>query len=253
MTDNVFDTKNTTPAVDTTNITVDVLVGEGQKYASADELAKAYVNADAYIQQAKAKQLELEAELKVLRDIATKVPTNSSNNTDPVNNNPNPRLDENPLGDKDRQNEQNSNKDLSALISEEVEKIEQTKRFQSNVDAAAQKLSEHYGSATKANEAIRQKAVELGVSVDWLLDMAGRSPQALYRTIGIEGAQSRTTPNATTDNGINTNAFGNARDKRNFRYYEEIRKSDPKSYYTPAIQRQMFNDAKELGSSFYNS
>lgn len=245
MTDNVFNTKDTTPAVDTTNITVETLVGEGQKYSSVDDLAKGYANADAYIQAAKAKEVELQAELKVLRDMA-EAQKSSPNVSDNLNSTP---RHENPPVVVDRQNEQ---KDLSALVSEEVEKIEQTRRFQTNVDAVAQKLSDHFGSSTKANEMVRQKAKELGVSVDWLMDVAGRSPQALYRTIGIENSTSRNTPNTGTDGNINTVAFGNKSPGRNFKYYEDIRKSAPKSYYVPSLQRQMFNDRQEQGSSFYS-
>lgn len=252
MANGVFDTNtnnsNEGPELDVTNITAETLVGEGQKYSSVDELAKAYANADAYIARVKAERAQEQAELKVLRDIAQA----RSNSAEPVENNSHinqtPRH-ENPPVDEGRQ--KNDETDLAALVRAEIEKTTEASRFSGNVDTVAKRLTEQFGTAYKANEFIKTKAAELGVTVDWLMDIAGRSPQALFRTVGLDSTQSRASPNAGTDANVNTAAFGNSAAKRNFRYYEDIRKTDPKSYHSQAIQRQMFKDRQDLGSAFY--
>ena len=55
-----------TAAQDTAEPTVDQLVGEGKKYATVDDLAKAYANADMFIGQLKTDVVELVVALPLL-------------------------------------------------------------------------------------------------------------------------------------------------------------------------------------------
>lgn len=224
---------------DLEGITIDTLVGETQKYKTPDELAKAYANADHYIAQTKQRLVELEAENKVLKDIREntppvepkKAPDDGSGNEPPVNREP------------DKKNEE---KDLSTLVQEELERANAKKTFSENVNDVSEKLKNYFGDERSAQKAVQDKAKELNVGVDWLMDVAGKSPVAFYNTLGLD-RKSLSTP--SPENDRISGAFNKS--TRNFAFYEEMRKNDRKAYYSAQVQREMFKDAREQGEAFY--
>lgn len=239
---NIFSNQenNDDQTIDTSSITLETLVGDTQKYKTPDDLAKAYVHADSFIEQAKARLAELEAENKVLKDLKEKKVEPQQKAPDPVENNdhlaqrqPEPKVED---------------KDLSTLVREELNRTKEEERFAENVNSVSEKLASYYGGAKEAQKAVAEKAKELKVSTEWLMDVAGRSPAAFYGTIGID-SRSINTPASQGD--VNTAAFGQDRNRRNFRYFEEIRKNDPKTYYSAQMRKEMFEEARKQGDKFY--
>ncbi len=231
------------------------LVGEGRKYQDPDQLAKAYGHADAYIAALKAEKIRIEAENKVLKELdesrnkRNNDSGNESNRGSP--NDDNSRKEDPPANNRPNEHNKNDdvNKDTSERIREELEKYEKEKTFSNNVNSVSEKLEKYYGNARDAQKAIHEKAKELSVSTDWLMDIAGRSPEAFFNTIGID-KQSVSTPSSQGD--VNTAALKSNANRRNFKYYEEIRKTNPKHYYSPQIQKELMKDAREQGAAFYN-
>lgn len=235
-TDDIFSADPVEPTV-----TLADLVGEDKKYKSPDDVAKAYAHAEGHIRN-------LERDLAALRaekDVANN-PNPTPQNPDPgqVNtptppveprSDPNPRVDEN---------------DFRSRIREEVKALNEQSKAADNIETVASKLVQIYGDTAKASEAVRRRAQELGVSVEWLRDSSARSPSAFYATMGIttEGPTSRTTPAPHSE--VNTNAQYGGKPK-NFDYYDNIRKEDPKLYFSAAMQREMQSQAKAQGSDFY--
>lgn len=212
-------------------ITLDTLVGEGRKYANADELAKAYANADSFILEAKRRETELQTEIDLLK---AQKSTDGNPPEGPITlpvPNANPEVD------------------ISKLVKEEVGKIKEVETFSSNVDTAAKRLTDFYGSPAKANEAVRNRAAELNVSVDWLMDTAGRSPAAFLASMGVnETNRSANTPAPNSSVNLNTNTGGG----KNWAYFEEIRKTNPKTYYSREVQNELFGLMK-TNPNFINS
>ena len=245
MADNIFSKE---PIVENNNneeikLSFEDLVGEGKKYADADELAKAYANADGFIQSSKAEKARLEAENKVLKDLA-EARKQSNNEEQPKGKEPNP------AGERPNEDEPKNQEDLTAKIAEMLEERDTQKAFTDNVNAVSEKLANFYGGGDKAQKAIQAKAAELKVDPSWLMDMAGRSPEAFYRTVGVD-SKSFSTPNANTGSDVNTAAMGNQANRRNFKYYEEIRKTNSKLYYSPQLQKELMKDARAQGDKFY--
>ena len=235
----IFGAEQIAPSEDGTTVTIDTLVGEGQKYKSNDELAKAYANADAYIATLKAKDAEKEAELKVLRDLAE---ARQKQTTTPKEEQPVTQEQREPATPK-------ADVDISELVRQELSNASETKRRNDNISAAAETMNKHYGNPSKAQEAIRNKALELGVSFDWLKDAAAQSPSAFYATMGISGeSRSNSTPSYQPEARPSTNSGG----VRNFKHFEEIRKSSPKLYHSAEVQKQLFAARRELGDKFYS-
>jgi len=233
----IFGSEPIEPNDDESTITLATLVGDGQKYKTPDELAKAYHNADAYIARTKQEKLELEAELKVLRDLAEARNKNPSPEpAAPVT--PEPREPVAPRADVD----------ISELVRQELSNADAEKRKADNINAAAEQMTKRFGSPSKANEAIRNKAQELGVSPEWLQDAAARSPTAFYATMGITpDSRSSSTPSYSAEVRLPSGQSG----QKNFRYFEDLRKSSPKTYHSADVQKQLFAARRELGDKFY--
>jgi hypothetical protein len=235
----IFGSEQIEPTPDESTITLATLVGEGQKYKSPDELAKAYANADAYIATLKAKEAEREAELKVLRDLAEA----RQKQTTP------PEQIQQPTHEQREPAIPKAEVDISELVRQELSNASETKRRNDNISAAAETMNKFFGSPSKAQEAIRNKASELGVSFDWLKDAAAQSPSAFYATMGISGEpRSNSTPGYQPEVRPTSNNNG----QKNFKYFEEIRKSSPKLYHSSEVQKQLFAARRELGDKFYS-
>jgi hypothetical protein len=223
---------------DETVITIDTLVGEGRKYGNPDELAKAYNHADAALERAKADKLALEAELKVLKDITEA----RLNGTPPV------KQEQVTQEQREQAQPQKEAVDLNKLVREELTAASEEKRKSDNINAAAEALNRVYGTPAKAQEAIRNRANELGVKFEWLRDVASDSPQAFFASMGI-------TPNQRSNNSPGFSNEVVLRDSgssdKDFRYWENIRKTSPNTYYSREVQKQMFAARQELGDRFF--
>lgn len=250
MTDNVF---NAAPSVDDNRpnleeVTVDTLVGDGRKYADQNQLAKAYVSADHTIAQRNAKIAELEAEVRIREDLMNKANNNNAANPNP-NPNPEPKVNTDPAAPRVEDSGKQADVDLSALVREELKKTNEEEKFKRNIEHTANKLTDHYGSPEKANEAVRRRAEELNVGVEWLRDSAAQSPEAFFATMGINNAHSSNSPSSTGNVQIRPNANSN---KKDYKYWETFRKEvGPTKFYSREVQNEMFAAARELGPSFY--
>lgn len=218
-------------------ITLDTLVGENQKYKTPDDLAKAYANADAAILRQKAELAELRAADKVKTDLleAQLKRTNSPEERKPVANEH--REQEVP--------QKAETPNISELVREELLNASEEKRRADNINRATDSMTNHFGSIAKAQDAIKRRAAELNVSFEWLRDVASDSPAAFFASMGITpSARSSSTPGYS--NEVVLDRINNA-GLKNFKYFDEIRKSNPKSYYSPEMQRQVLSSLNELG------
>lgn len=214
------------------------LVGEDKKYKEPDALAKAYANLERHARTLEAENAAARAE----RDALQATTNNHSNPSElngqapsqqpdpapvtPPNNSPTPKDD-----------------DFRSQIKEQIRAMNDEDRAKANMDEAARQLVTLFGSEAGASDAIRKRANELGVSVEWLRDSASRSPSAFYATMGVSPntTQDRSTPSPNPQVRM-TNDSGT----KNFEYYDKIRRDDPKLYFTPRIQTEMLQAAKTV-------
>lgn len=216
------------------------LVGEDKKYKDPDALAKAYANIERHTRTLEAEQAAARAKIDALE--ATKRNSDGSQNQDPdpsrqpdpANPNPNPA----PKQDVD----------LRSQIQTEIKAQSEQERARQNIDSTAQKMVDQYGSPAAANEAIRKRAQELGVSVETLRDSAATSPSYFFATMGVPATGvDRSTPAPHNDF---VQRDGN-RDLKDFEHFDKLRKDNPKAYYLPATQKEMLAQAKKMGADFY--
>ena len=226
------------PVVETDlNVSFNDLVGEGQKYSDPDALAKAYANLEAHTRRVEAENAEARAKADRLE-----AEKNNSNQQE---------RQREPVRNDDNRNDPpkppKENVDIRSQIREEFEALTESQRSNQNMEKAAAKMVEQYGDAAKANEAVRRRAEDLGVNVEWLRDAAMRSPEAFYATMGLSSGQSRSTPAPNSDVRV-----GNSQNQKNFEYYDKLRKEDSKLYYSRGSQSEMMDNARKMGSDFYS-
>jgi hypothetical protein len=228
------------PDLETAN-PLETLVGEGKKYATVDELAKAYLHAEPTIEQRNRENAQLREELATrvtMEQLLEKI------------SNPTPKLEVTPEAHQPAKPAL-SQDDVNKLVRDALTEQEQNRAVAQNVNTVTAKLLEAYGSEEKANQVIKQRAQELGVSVDFLQDVAAKSPKAFFTTIGLD-AQPKV-PGSTDRSDVNATALGNQAVKAGtYKWYDQIRKTDPVKYFSPQVQNQMHKDALAAGESFFN-
>jgi hypothetical protein len=149
-----------------------------------------------------------------------------------------------------------SPEDIEKVIEQRLAKKEQEARVQSNVQAVKNRLKEAYGDNYVAELDNRTK--ELGLSREFVADIAKREPRALYALLGLEGQQ-RAQAQQQNDifsspprNSVNTAGFGIKDTEKKFADFEKIRKEDPSRYWSAQVQNELHKQASKLGERFYS-
>lgn len=224
--------------VQTTN-PLETLVGEGKKFATVDDLAKGKLEADAFIERLTQEQaqlradlgrvqnadqqlIELRAEVQALR--AAKPEASKDNTSSPLT------VD-----------------GIKALVAETITRAERDRTVEQNINAANASMVDFYGDVNKASTAVQAKAAELGLSMEALKDIAAKSPSAFQKIIlgdakvpNVQPLDSKSVNNESPRPVVG----GRVAQEGTKEYFEEIRKKNPKLYWSPSMQQKVFQAAK---------
>lgn len=115
-----------------------------------------------------------------------------------------------------------------------------------NVRLVESKLQEAYGS--DYSKTLKQKVSQLGLSEDFVNNLAKTHPQVLFKTLELdqqrgEGFQ------APPSSSMRSDPFQGG-PKRTWSYYDKMRKENPEKYHDPKTRVQMAKDYAQLGSEF---
>tara|TARA_R100000742_G_C4257760_1_gene75614 strand:+ start:220 stop:963 length:744 start_codon:yes stop_codon:yes gene_type:complete len=242
----VFETKE----VETTEVKepgyLEKMVGEGQKYANVEELAKGAIHGNDYINKLEGELAELRGELDkrlTAEEVAQQIKRETQEQQAQLQ-----MTRENTTSQLDEES-------LSKLISNTIEQKDVQKQADSNIQAVDKRMKELYG-ADKAKDIVQQKAQQLGVPVDKLAEIAATSPEMFFNSIGISQSQSQPTP-TTTVSTTNTEAVqtmnsATQAEEGTWDYFEQLRRANPKEYFKPATQQKLFKMRQEKGhDGFY--
>ena len=244
---------NTNPAPTSTPTAgvFEQLVGPGKKFSDPEALAKGKMEADSFVKQltGEAAQLreivrEQDARLKQLEsrtsilDRLNGEPQGAEPNPAPVVKAPAPATPE-----------------VKGLTAEDVTQLienrDRNKSEQSNIAKVDQTLFKTLG--TDAAAYVKQRAVELGMPVEDLRNIAAKSPSAFFNMIGL----SETAPTSGQSNSMYVpRNQGNVTDTRapvrNQAYYEALKnKMGAKAFILDKnIQIQLHKDMNALGDSW---
>lgn len=210
------------------------LVGEGKKFKSVDDLARGKLESDKFIEKLQEEQRLLREDLQKYAGLEEKVQGLLKAQEVPA---PSTPATAQPSGSVEQP-------DIDQLINERLTAHEQAKLADSNFQKSQTAVMEAYGNdAVKAREAIQKRAMELGVTPEYLGQQAKQSPTAFAALMGLNAprqpsAQPTVGDYRSTPTGANTSPEAGTK-----AYYDKLRRENPQLYYSPAIQNEVYKAA----------
>ncbi len=249
MTDSLLNDNVEDLDIDPTKNYLEDLVGDGKKFKTPEDLAKAKLHSDNYIQHLLKEHDALKEDYtKVLAEARAKANiedmldqyTSRRNNDNNEFNLPNdsgnvdtPSLDP---------------KQLETLVSKQILEFNKTEEQRKNFKVVQDKLKEHLGS--NYSQLLKQQIESTpGLTVDMVDNLARTSPDAVFNLLGFNQVSPRDI-NAPRSSVRTDNFSPNTTPKRTRSYYVKMRKDQPALYYDPKTSVQMYKDAQEIPDFF---
>lgn len=237
---NQSQSENTQTSEQSTNYIERLVAERGQHWADPQNIAKGKIEADEHIrvltgQLNQAKEdlsrrdyaKELLEQLKAQESTPSATPSTATGGT----------------------KESSTEPDLSGiedLVESLLTKKDRERIAQANVSQVNAKLEEAYG--TEASAKVKEKATQLGISVERMKEIAAESPAAFF---GLMGEPAKTTSEKPVVKGTLNTASTHGSSEKGWSYYQELRRKDPHRYYTPAIQNEVVA-ARAADPDFFN-
>lgn len=221
------------------------LVGEGKKFKDDDALAKGKYIADQYIATLEAKLDQLRTEYqnireenvanKKLQDLIDQARNPPARDYYPEVEKPKPTIDP---------------KQIESLIDTRISERENARKQTENMQMVRSKLEASYGKDFQ--NTLQEKITELDMSLSEANNLARTNPKMLLRLLEVdkpvEAPQQdvfRAPPRSSQ-----TPAFKPTQEVRTWDWYQKLKATDPKKYYSPETNIQMHKDALALGARF---
>lgn len=243
-TQTLFDTQ--TPEIND----IDLLIGEGRKYANQEEALKGLVHSQAHIAKLEAEAKEREQELakaKTLQEVADLLKTQQTPPTSPIIPPVSPEPQTVPPVQPDVV-------DIKEQVNQLLAERSAESKRQANREETQKLLISRYGTPEVAQQAIQAKAEELNVSESFLTSVGlEQSPKALMELLGAstpKGKQTAVTPATINPSTFEQTSPNSPALPGTYKYYEEIRKSDPRKYKRmyPQMMQDLLNDRDKFYS-----
>lgn len=243
---------------------LETLVGEGRKYATPEELAKAYVHADLFIGTLKNEKSVVDKEVEELRarmdqtkSLADLLNLANQSNIPTQGNQGDPAA-----APKQEGSSEAPNKDSSLDVGKVVESYMLQREQENNQKIVAAAVSNKFnGDSNEINNFLKAKAQELNVPIKWLDETAGVSPNLVINLLGLNDTKEKQeqpkTPGISgavnTQNPVLTQG-GQTQGVRGASFYNELRRQDPHKFQSVAVQKQREADILALGKTkFFES
>lgn len=235
----------TEPQLDPNKNYLEELVGPGKKFADAEALAKGKWYADQMIEIKNQREDELRAEyIRVSEE--NKAKANLAELIDQYKD----RLtnsDHTPAKVDDTQ--QFDMTKIDSLLEEKLQRAEVTRRQEQNFSLVENKLKERYGN-NYAN-VLKQETEALGLSKDFVNQMARTQPEAFLRLVGADRKPAEDTFQAPVRSNQRSDNFApKGNEKRTWSYYQNLKRTQPNIYFDRKTAVQMAQDAVSLGEAF---
>lgn len=214
-----------------------------------EELLEAKVNADLYVKTLTARLDDLRNDYLSLRE-QHQAGTELKELID--------QLKSKPQGDDNSQLTNQGNiipaikpEDIDTLVTQRVtEQMTQHQRNlvqRENFKSVEAKLKEHFGD--QYQNAYKQRLDTLGLDREFADDLAKNHPTVFMKTFELDTPKQQSNVSLPRSNQRQT-SFAPSTVKRDWAYYQEMKKTNPKLYLDPKIAIQMDADSQALGDEF---
>lgn len=221
------------------------------------QLAKGKYHADERIAQYEKEQADLRAELDkrlTYENLLAKIDASGRTPSDKVSktdNSSNAESEEKETRSHEDNSKRLSPGEIEEMVRNTISKEATRSSMASNISQVKQALTATWGA--NYERTLLQKASELGLTPEYMENLAANSPKALLTLVGASTQASKPTsslPPMTSVNGSASNQSKNL-EPGTFNFYEKLRKEDPRTYFSPRVQNEMMKNAKEKGDAFY--
>jgi hypothetical protein len=234
------------------------LVGEDKPFKTNQDLAKAKAESDAFIENLKNENKVLRqqaTEQITMKEFLTKLETAPKVKGDDNVNNQN--ADKN----QPNNNENNDNQNNRTISEEDIVRVletrEATKTKRENLDSVKTVLQKAWGS--NYPNILQEKTAEMGVSKEFLDNMAATSPRAFLKLLDVEASMEARNNElsvfAPRSGSVNTQAQNQKENSSGPKTFKEFKKlyKDPRDFYTGKVQNAMARTIKEVGEERFYS
>lgn len=238
-------TQNPAPDASTEDYVTKVAELKGENWKNPNEIAKGYLSAQEHIKNIERENAVLK-DAQDRRDYAAEVLSALEKRT--------PSGGESTQGNSTSTNTPNNQpgvsvEEIKGLIKETITNEEKQRSKADNLKVVDTELTKMFG--TEVSTKVEAKRTELGMTKESMAAIAQESPSAFLALIGKPPSKEG---NHVPSSSVNTAAgsFQPSSTDRTFKYYNELRRSDPKAYKAAMTRDEMFKDRERLGSAFYD-
>jgi hypothetical protein len=220
---------------------VAILVGEGRKYKTIEDLAKAYINLDGFTEKLKGENAEFREKLagaKTIDDVLQRLTASQDASTQDQG------------ADKGKSLTAD---EIAKIVRSQITGLETEKSRRENMLKADAAMKKQFGE--KAGEVFSQAAAT-PEKKQALMQLASVDPDAFVKLFVPAAAAQGTTQ---TDSGstVNTAALGDitqssrVNDPGTKDFYDALRKKEPRKYYSQEIQLAMHKAAQANPEKYF--
>jgi len=215
-----------------------LLVGEGRKYKTQEELAKAYMNADEHISKLSDENRELREQVasgKTIDSVLERIEANrrEQGDTTPV------------------QSKGVSAEDIAKIVEQTITGRETARTREANQVKADRMLKEKYGE--KAGEMFKAQAGSKD-KLNALTELASVDPDAFMQLFKEEPYKGNPSDGSNTrGEGAQQHQTQNANQPGTKAYYDEMRRKDPTKFWASTTQSEMHRLAQQDPNKFWGS
>lgn len=224
------------------------LVGEDKKFVDTEALAKGKYEADKHVVNLERQIAELREDMSEAGKIdeLMKLVREQQEHQNKANENNPPNVE----GPNDTSSGQMTTEELKALITAHTSELTEQAIAAKNIATVDKALEEKFGEA--ASRTLHDRAVRMDMSVDEMKVLAASNPKAFYRLMGMD--QTTVQPGGLLGDSQRSEGVQiKSGSSRNFAHYQEMRRKDKHTYYSPRMQQQMIKDAETMGDAFYSN
>lgn len=216
-----------------------VVAAKGETFKDPEAIAKGYLASQEHILKLEAENAQLkESSTKndYMKEVLDRIDAGKSKPTseEPVSEN---------TGEGTADNQGVTTDQIKDLITATLTQQEAERTASGNLAKTKELMQDAFG--TEASKVLLQKQAELGMSKERLDQLASESPTAFMQ---LMGKAPKKEDNKTVPTSVVQISEGSG--KRDWAYYQKLRRENSKLYYSAEIQNQLMKDRLELGDAF---
>ena len=140
-------------------------------------------------------------------------------------------------------------KEVEDIVSRKIQETKIAERENHNFSLVESKLREKYGDGYKS--IVKEQQQSLGLSPDDINNLAKKSPDAFFKMLGLDQQKTDSFQTPPRSDRRSDTFAPTGQPKRNYAYYQDLAKANPKVYLDPKISKQMDADAIAMGEAFF--